>query len=355
MIQRRKTKKIKIGNTFVGGNSNILVQSMLKYPSDDIENNVLQAKELERSGCQILRVSIPDKKSISLIEKIKNSINIPLVADIHFDSQLAIDSIFAGADKIRINPGNIDKQNLKKIIKICDQKNIPIRIGLNSGSIEKAFLNKSENPSEAIIESALSSIKFFESCGFDKIVISLKSSDVLQTIHLYEKISDLCDYPLHIGITEAGTRQIGIVKSCIGIGSLLSRGIGDTIRVSLTGNPIAEVETGFRILKSLNLCDGVEIISCPTCGRTTIDVEALADSVEKITKNIKKNMKIAIMGCPVNGIGESKNADFGISGANGTGIIFSQGKIIKKVSQDCLIDELETIIKDLDHSNKELF
>lgn len=344
---RRKSKRIRIGSTYIGENQEILVQSMLKKPSWDIEANINQARELEGAGCQILRVSIPDKNSLSLIENIKKNIKIPLVADIHFDYNLAIDSVYAGIDKIRINPGNIEKQNLKKIVQACKQKNIPIRIGLNSGSIEKKFYDKFENSSRAIIESAMESIRFFENLDFDQIVISIKSSNVCESIYLNETISSLCDYPLHIGITESGIEKLGIVKSCIGIGSLLAHGIGDTIRVSLTSDPVKEIELGFQILKSLDLYPRVEVISCPTCGRTTIDVESLAKSVEKMTHNIKKNLKIAVMGCPVNGPGESKNADLGVTGSNGIGIIFQHGKVIKKVPENLLLDELKKSIMEL--------
>lgn len=344
MIRRRKSKVIRIGSSFIGGNNDILVQSMLKIPSYDTDSNISQAKNLESNGCQILRVSIPDKSSLSLIYNLKQNVKIPIVADIHFNYNLAIESVFAGADKIRINPGNIDRSNLKKIIEVCKGKDIPIRIGINSGSIEKEFLHKFENSSDSMIASALDSIKFFENLDFNNIVLSLKSSDVNECIYLYEKISSLCDYPLHIGVTESGTEKSGIVKSCIGIGSLLSRGIGDTIRVSLTADPIKEVEVGYQILKSLNLCSGVEVVSCPTCGRTSIDVQGLANSVEQMTKNIKKNLKIAVMGCPVNGPGESKNADFGITGANGMGIIFKKGQVVKKVPGEFLLDELKKMI-----------
>ena len=344
---RRKSKRINIGSISIGDNQDILVQSMLKKPSWDIEANITQAKELENAGCQILRVSIPDKNSLSLIEILKQNIKIPLVADIHFDYNLAIDSVYAGADKIRINPGNIEKQNLKKIVKICKLKKVPIRIGVNSGSIEKKFYDKFENSYRAIIESAMDSISFFESLDFDQIVVSLKSSSVGESIYLNETISSLCDYPLHIGITESGIEKLGMVKSCIGIGSLLAHGIGDTIRVSLTSDPVKEIDLGFQILKSLDLYPRVEVISCPTCGRTTIDVESLAKSVEAMTRNIKKNLKIAVMGCPVNGPGESKNADFGITGANGMGIIFQHGKVIKKVPENLLLNELKKSIMEL--------
>lgn len=344
MIHRRKSKIIKVGDSFIGGNSDILVQTMLKVPSFDIESNVSQAKDLELNGCQILRVSIPDKNSLNLIDNLKQNIKIPIVADIHFDHNLAVESVFAGVDKIRINPGNIEQSNLKKIINVCKKKNVPIRIGINSGSIEKEFLNKFENSSDAMIESAMKNIKYFENLGFNNIILSLKSSNVNECIYLYDKISSLCDYPLHIGVTESGTEKSGTVKSCIGIGSLLSRGIGDTIRVSLTADPIKEIELGYQILKSLDLCSGVTIISCPTCGRTSIDVQALANSVEQMTKNIKKNLKIAVMGCPVNGPGESKSADFGITGANGMGIIFKKGQIVKKIPENFLLEELKKMI-----------
>lgn len=341
---RRKSKRIKIGKVFIGSNEDILVQSMLNKPSSDFESNVLQAKSLEKKGCQILRVAIPDYNSVGLIEKLKSSVNIPIVADIHFDYKMAIESVNAGADKIRINPGNLDKSNLEKVVKECKQKEIPIRIGINSGSVEKKFLGSDIKIPDSMVKSALSTIEFLESLDFDKIVVSVKSSNVCESIDCYEKISKICDYPLHVGITESGAGMYGVVKSSVGIGSILSKGIGDTIRVSLTDDPLKEVETGFQILKSLGLANKVEVISCPTCGRTTVDVKFLAESVEKMTENINKKMKIAVMGCPVNGVGESKNADFGITGANGIGIIFRHGQILKKVSENLLLKELENLI-----------
>lgn len=346
MIERRIAKKVKIGNIFIGQNEKILVQSMLNKPWNDFGSNVSQAIALEKAGCEIIRVAVPTKESVKLIEKLKQSVNVPVVADIHFDYNLAIESVFAGADKIRINPGNIEKSNLKKIVIVCRSRNIPIRIGINSGSVEKEFLNAYGRLPDAMVNSAMQSVRFFENLDFDNIILSIKSTNVIETIESYEKISKLCDYPLHIGITESGTINYGTIKSCVGIGSLLSRGIGDTIRISLTADPLNEVDVGFQILKSLGLSKGVEVFSCPTCGRTTINVEKIAKSVEEMTKNIRKNLKIAVMGCPVNGPGESFKADFGITGLNGEGIIFSKGKIIKKVPENQLLLELKQFIDD---------
>lgn len=344
---RRETKKIKIGNVFIGGNGPILIQSMLDKASDDIKANIEQAKELEAAGCQILRVAVPDLKSVSLISILKRFIKIPVVADVHFDYNIAIESIYAGADKIRINPGNIEKNNLAKIANICSQKNIPVRIGVNDGSVNKKFLAKYGDTVDAMVANAIDTVNLFENLGFNQIVISIKSSDIYKNIKAYEKISSLCSYPLHIGITESGIENYGIVKSCVGIGSLLTRGIGDTIRVSLSANHVKEIEVGYHILKSLGMLNCVEVISCPTCGRCTIDVKSLALEIEKFTQKIRKKLKIAVMGCPVNGPGEARNADLAISGSNGTGLIFKKGEIIKKVAQNKILDELKKIIFEL--------
>ena len=331
-MKRKKTKKIKIGNTFLGGDEPILVQSMLDNPFEDIQGNIGQAQELESAGCQILRVAVPDLQAVKIINILKRSVKIPIVADIHFGYNIAIESVYAGADKVRINPGNIEKNNLAKVANICMQKNIPIRIGINSGSVNKKFLEKYGDTADAMVANAVDTVNLFESLGFNQI---------------YEKISNLCDYPLHIGITEAGTENYGIVKSCVGIGSLLTRGIGDTIRVSLSANHVKEIEVGYQILKSLGLMNCVEVISCPTCGRCTIDVKSLALEIENFTKNIRKKLKIAVMGCPVNGPGEARDADFAITGAHGIGLIFKNGEIIKKVPQNILLEELKKLIFEL--------
>lgn len=347
MKLRRETKKIKIGNVFIGGNGPILIQSMLDKSSDDIKANIEQAKELETAGCQILRVAVPDLKSVALISILKRFIKIPLVADVHFDYNIAIESIYAGADKIRINPGNIEKNNLAKIANICLQKNIPVRIGVNDGSVNKRFLEKYGDTAEAMVASIINTVNLFEDLGFNQIVISIKSSDIYKNIKAYEKISSLYSYPLHIGITESGTENYGIVKSCVGIGSLLTRGIGDTIRVSLSADHKKEIEVGYQILKSLGLLNCVEVISCPTCGRCTLDVKKLALEIENFTQKIRRKLKIAVMGCPVNGPGEARNADLAISGSNGIGLIFKKGEIIKKVPQNKLLEELKKLIFEL--------
>jgi len=346
-MQRKRTKKIKIGNIFIGGNEPILIQSMLDRPFDSFQANIEQAQELEKSGCQMLRVAVPNLQSVELISILKRFISIPVIADIHFDYNIAIESVYAGVDKIRINPGNIPKNNLLKIANICMQKNIPIRIGINSGSVNKKFLEKYGNNADAMVASAKEIIDLFENLGFDKIIISLKSSDIYKTIEAYEKMSKICDYPMHIGITEAGVENYGIIKSCVGIGSLLTRGIGDTIRVSLSADHKKEIEVGYQILKSLGLINGVEVVSCPTCGRCTLDVKKLALEIENFTKNIRKKLKIAVMGCPVNGPGEARDADFAITGAHGTGLIFKNGEIIKRVPQNKLLEELKKLIFEL--------
>ena len=346
-MRRKKTKKIKIGNTFLGGDEPILVQSMLDRPFDSFQANIEQAQELESAGCRILRVAVPDLQAVKIINILKRSVKIPIVADIHFDYNIAIESVYAGADKVRINPGNIEKNNLAKVANICMQKNIPIRIGINSGSVNKKFLEKYGDTADAMVANAIDTVNLFESLGFNQIVISLKSSNIFKTIEAYEKMSKICDYPMHIGITEAGIENYGIVKSCVGIGSLLTRGIGDTIRVSLSANHVKEIEVGYQILKSLGLMNCVEVISCPTCGRCTIDVKSLALEIENFTKNIRKKLKIAVMGCPVNGPGEARDADFAITGAHGIGLIFKNGEIIKKVPQNILLEELKKLIFEL--------
>jgi (E)-4-hydroxy-3-methylbut-2-enyl-diphosphate synthase len=340
---KRISKKIKIGNTFMGGDSPILVQSMLNVPSTDIEGSVKQAVELEKAGCQVIRFAVPNEQALDLIEPIKNATTVPLVADIHFDYKLALASAERGIDKIRINPGNIGSEDrVKAVANICNQKGLPIRIGVNSGSLEKEILAKYGAPTpEAMVESALYHASLLEKFDFNNIVISIKSSNVNTMIKAYEIASEKCNYPLHLGVTEAGTERMGIIKSAVGIGSLLTHGIGDTIRVSLTDNPVKEVYAGFDILKAIGLkTDCPYLISCPTCGRTRIDLVSLANQVEQRLRDCKKPIKVAVMGCIVNGPGEAKEADIGVAGGDGCGLIFKKGEILRKVPENQLLDEL---------------
>ena len=345
---RRKCKKVKIGSLYIGGEEKVLVQSMLNVIADDVKGNIKQAKKLKNAGCDIIRVAVPDKKAVSLIYKIKSEVDIPLVADIHFDYRLAIDCANSGADKIRINPGNIgDDSRVKAVANACRINNIPIRIGINSGSLEKEILNKYSHPTpEALCESALYHASLLEKFDFNDIVISLKSSDVTMMVKSYELLAEKCEYPFHLGVTEAGTERMGTIKSAIGIGSLLSKGIGDTFRVSLTADPVKEVYAGIDILKALNMYSkGIKFVSCTTCGRTKINLIRLANQAEQRLKYCTKDIKVAIMGCAVNGPGEAKEADIGVAGGNGVGLIFKKGEIIKKVREDQLIEEL---IKEID-------
>ena len=340
---RRKSKVVKIGEVNIGGDNKIAVQSMLNIPAHNIKGNVEQALEFERAGCRILRFAVPDMDSVRLISAIKEKVNIPLVADIHFDYRLAIACAQAGIDKIRINPGNIGSDDkVEKVVDACKKRNIPIRIGVNSGSIEKEILKKYGSPTpEAMVESALYHIGLLEKFDFHDIVVSLKSSSVDKMIKAYRILAEKCDYPLHLGVTEAGTERMGLIKSSIGIGSLLSDGIGDTIRVSLTADPIKEIAAAYDILKALNLADDEPyLISCPTCGRTQIDLIKIANEVEARLKTVHKPIKVAVMGCVVNGPGEAKEADIGIAGGKGEGIIFKNGEIIKKVKEKDLVSEL---------------
>ncbi len=349
-MERRLSKKIKLGNTFIGGDSDILVQSMLNIPADNIDASVAQAKELAAAGCQVIRFAIPNEKALELVEPIKNAVDVPLVADIHFDYRLALGAVERGIDKIRINPGNIgDESRVKAVAQACKAKNIPIRIGVNSGSLEKDILAKYGSPTpEAMVESALYHASLLEKFDFDDIVISIKSSNVETMIKAYELAADKCAYPLHLGVTEAGTERMGLIKSSIGIGSLLTRGIGDTIRVSLTDEPVKEVFAAFDILKAIGLKkDCPYLISCPTCGRTKIDLVSLAKQVEERLKDCKKPIKVAVMGCVVNGPGEAKEADIGIAGGDGNGLIFKKGEILRKVDEKDLLDELMKEIEKL--------
>ena len=346
MIKRRKSKEILIGNVKIGNNNPISVQSMCNTDTRDIEQTINQIKELSNAGCELVRLAVLNKDAAEAIKDIVKKSPIPLIADIHFDYRLAIQCINNGISALRLNPGNIGKrENIEKVVALAKQQNIPIRIGVNAGSLEKDLKEKDIPLYEKMVESAMGHIKILEDLDFDKIKISLKSSDVLTTIEAYKLMAQKVDYPLHIGVTEAGTLKAGLIKSAVGIGTLLAEGIGDTIRVSLTENPIEEVYAGFEILKSLNLRQrGVNFISCPTCGRTQIDLINLAKQVEERFKNFDKNITIATMGCAVNGPGEASHADFGIAGGIGEGYIFKKGEIIAKVPESELLDTLEKII-----------
>lgn len=342
-MERRKTKKIKVGNTFIGGDSPITVQSMLNKPAHDIEASVKQAIELEKAGCQIIRGAIPDMDAVKLIPALKQAVSVPIVADIHFDYRLAIEAVAAGVDKVRINPGNIGSDDrVKAVVQACRAKNVPIRIGVNSGSVEKEILAKYGAPTpEAMVESAMYHASLLERFDFDDIVISIKSSNVENMIKSYETAAQRCSYPLHLGVTEAGTERMGLIKSGAGIGSLLMHGIGDTIRVSLTADPVREVYAGLDILKALGIrTDGVQIVSCPTCGRTKIDLIRVANEVEEALKDCRKPLKVAVMGCVVNGPGEAKEADIGIAGGDGCAVLIKKGEIVKKIDEKNIVGEM---------------
>lgn len=340
---RRKTRVIKIGDVSIGGEHPIVVQSMTNTDTRNVEATVRQIQQLETAGCEIIRVAVPDKEAAEAIAKIVPQINIPLIADIHFDYRLALKSIAAGAQGLRINPGNIgERKRVQEVVRQCQERGIPIRIGVNAGSLERSLLTKYGKASApAMVESALEHIKILEDMGFTDIKISMKSSSVLMTVNAYQMLSQQVDYPLHVGITEAGTLERGLLKSAVGLGLLLYQGIGDTIRVSLTADPVEEVWAAYEILRNLELRQrGVELISCPTCGRCEIDLINLAQSVEEKVKFIPEPIKIAVMGCVVNGPGEARDADIGVAGGRGVGLLFRNGEIIKKVPQTQLIDEL---------------
>ena len=343
---RHIKRELKIGNTAIGGNNPVLVQSMLNVRSSDIEGNVKQAVELEKAGCQIVRVSVPTLEDVKLVEAIKNEISIPLVADIHFDYKVALACADAGIDKIRINPGNIgDDEKVKAVVKACSAKNIPIRIGVNAGSLEKNILAKYGKPTpEALCESAMYHIGLLERYDFNDIAVSIKSSNVNNMIQAYTLLDSKCNYPLHLGVTEAGTYIMGVIKSAMGIGSLLLNGIGDTIRVSLTDAPVREIEAGFDILRAAgHEVAGPEIISCPTCGRTRLDVAAIANQVEAGLKGINKNIIVAVMGCVVNGPGEAREADIGIACGADNAAMFKKGVKIKTYSGNFIEEFIEDI------------
>ena len=343
MIPRKKTKEVKAGHLIIGGKAPVSVQSMTKTRTADIKATVSQILKLEEAGCQLIRTAVKDEKDAEALKEIKSMINIPLAADIHFDHRLALKAIDSGVDKLRINPGNIgEKDRIETVVKAAKAHRIPIRIGVNSGSLEKEVLKKYGHPSaEALVESALNHAHILERLDFDDIVISIKSTDVPKTIKAYELLSSKVNYPLHIGITESGLPGKGTIKSAVGIGALLSRGIGDTLRVSLTGDPAEEVRVGLDILRSLNLYSkGVTIISCPTCGRLSYDLEKIAREVEERTRHIEVPLKIAIMGCAVNGPGEAAEADLGLAGGQGEALLFRKGEIVKKVKEADIVEEL---------------
>ncbi len=335
-------KTVSLGSIILGG-SGITVQSMLNRPPHDIKGNVEQAVQLMEAGCDIIRVAVPDMESVKLIPHIKERAGIPLVADIHFDYRLALEAVAAGVDKIRINPGNIgERERVKAVVDACRLRGVPIRVGVNSGSVERELLAKYGAPTpEAMCDSAMNHVKLLESMDFDSIVVSIKSSDVRDTVTAYRLLHESCPYPLHVGVTEAGTRRMGIIKSAMGIGALLVDGIGDTIRVSLTADPVEEVHAARDILRGLGLMGGVEVISCPTCGRTNVDVIGLAEETQKALSGIKKRLKVAVMGCVVNGPGEADSADIGIcGGGEGFGLLLIKGEKPEKVPSERLLQRL---------------
>ena len=341
-MQRRPTHQVKAGSVAIGGGARVSVQSMLNRPAHDFEGNIAQALALEQAGCDIIRAAVPDQESAKLIAALKEHCVAPIVADIHFDYRLALESLAAGADKIRLNPGNIGGQDrVKAVADACRVKHVPIRIGVNSGSLEKELLAKYGAPTpRAMAESALGHARLLEACDFHDIVISLKSSDVAATVRAYEILAEQCDYPLHVGVTEAGTTRMGVVKSSIGIGALLLQGIGDTIRVSLTAESAEEVRAARDILRAIGQGVGPDIVSCPTCGRTKIDLIAMANEVERRLAGCEKRITVAIMGCAVNGPGEAREADIGLAGGDGCALLFRRGEILRKVPEGRAIDEL---------------
>jgi len=349
---RKNTRKIKVGNIFIGCDAPISIQSMTNTKTSDVTATVRQIRELEDAGCDIVRVAVPGMEAAEAISEIKKQINIPLVADIHFDYRLALKAMENGADKIRINPGNIGSADrVREVVKMAKERGIPIRVGVNSGSLEKELLEKYGHVcAEALVESALSHVKILEDLDFHDIVISIKSSDVPMTIKAYTLLSEKTDYPLHIGVTEAGTPFAGAIKSAVGIGSLLLSGIGDTIRVSLTGDPVLEVKAAKEILKACGMYDkGAVLISCPTCGRTEINLIDIAEKVEKALENYKQPIKVAVMGCVVNGPGEAREADIGIAGGKGSVAVFRKGQILRKVSESEAVEALLEEIRKLGH------
>ena len=351
-MERKITKEIKIGNRVIGGGNPILIQSMTNTKTEDVESTVAQIQKLTKAGCEIIRCAVPTMEAAKALAKIKEQISIPLVADIHFDYKLAIAAMENGADKIRINPGNIGGvDRLKAVVDVAKERNIPIRVGVNSGSLEKHLVEKYNGvTAEGIVESALDKVRLIEDLGYDNLVISIKSSDVMMCVKAHEVITQKTDYPIHVGITEAGTLISGNIKSSIGLGLILGQGIGDTIRVSLTGDPIEEIKSAKIILRTLGLRKGgIEVVSCPTCGRTQIDLIGLANKVETMVSEFPLDIKVAVMGCVVNGPGEAKEADLGVAGGIKEGLIIKKGEIYKKVPEDELLDALRY---ELEHWSK---
>lgn len=345
MTQREQTKVVQIGDRKIGGGNPIAIQSMTNTKTEDIDATVKQILALEKAGCDIIRCAVPTMEAAKALAKIKQQIHIPLVADIHFDYHLAIAAMENGADKIRINPGNIgSKERVQAVVDTAKERNIPIRVGVNSGSLEKEIVEKyGQVTAEGLVESALDKVAMIEEMGYDNLVISIKSSDVLMCIKAHELIAKQTNYPLHVGVTESGSLIAGNIKSAIGLGNILYQGIGDTIRVSLTGDPVEEIRSAKLILKSLGLRKGgVTVVSCPTCGRTQIDLIGLAGKVEKMVSDLDLDIKVAVMGCVVNGPGEAKEADLGIAGGKGEGLLIKKGEVIAKVPEDQLLDALKT-------------
>lgn len=342
-MHRENTKVVQIGNRKIGGGNPIAIQSMTNTKTEDVEATVAQIEELTKAGCEIIRCAVPTMEAAKALGEIKKRISIPLVADIHFDYRLAIAAMEHGADKIRINPGNIgSKENIKAVVEKAKEKNIPIRVGVNSGSLEKEYLEKyGKVTAQGIVESAMAKVKMIEEFDYHNLVISIKSSNVPMCIEAHQELARATNYPIHIGITESGTLFSGTIKSSVGLGILLYQGIGDTMRVSLTGNPVEEIKAAKMMLKSLGLRKGgIEIVSCPTCGRTQIDLIGLANAVEEMTADFDLNIKVAVMGCVVNGPGEAKEADIGVAGGKGEGLIIKKGEIIRKVKEEELLDTL---------------
>ena len=351
-MTRERTKVVQIGNVKIGGGNPIAIQSMTNTKTEDVDATVAQIHALEKAGCEIIRCAVPTIEAAEALGKIKKQIHIPLVADIHFDYRLAIAAIENGADKIRINPGNIgDASRVQAVVDKAKEHGIPIRVGVNSGSLEKNLVEKYGGvTAEGLVESAMDKVHMIEEMGYDNLVVSIKSSDVLMCVKAHELIADQCKYPLHVGITESGTLLAGNIKSSIGLGLILHQGIGDTIRVSLTGDPTEEIKSAKLILKTLGLRKGgIEVVSCPTCGRTKIDLIDLANQVEQMVADIPLDIKVAVMGCVVNGPGEAKEADIGIAGGIGEGLLIKKGEIVKKVKEDEL---LETLRWELLHWNE---